>query len=273
MRNQEILTPSYEEACKTLKHIIDVDFPTKEDITHVFLQQEVLKYMVIWGNDSQEVKSALSVVLREVTKNEQSTTKVAPKDNTDHNRKNYIIYPNIEKTYYNKAKTIENILPIQEEVIIEPKVETTIQIQEKKPDLENIIQPIIKKEKITINPDSKIWEENIRIIKGIEFTDEDRKTALNIINNIIKKHLSREFYIKFLTNYTKINSQSINLIIEKYQSLEQYIEFLADKDNNIEQDFIIYRIQTIRMDIANKDHKKTIIQKIIIEIEKILNIE
>jgi hypothetical protein len=47
MENQEILTASYEEACNTLKHIIDVDFPTKEDITHTFVQQEVLAYMVI----------------------------------------------------------------------------------------------------------------------------------------------------------------------------------------------------------------------------------
>jgi hypothetical protein len=34
MENQEIIKPSYEEACMIFKHIIDVDFPTKENITH-----------------------------------------------------------------------------------------------------------------------------------------------------------------------------------------------------------------------------------------------
>jgi hypothetical protein len=43
----ENIKPSYEEACTILRHIIDVDFPTKENITHTFVQQEVLAYMFI----------------------------------------------------------------------------------------------------------------------------------------------------------------------------------------------------------------------------------
>ena len=129
-------------------------------------------------------------------RNEQSTIKVAPKDNTDHNRKNYIIYPKIEQTYYNKAKTIENILPIQEEVIIEPKIE-----------------------KITINPDTKIWEDNIRIIKGIEFTDEDRNTALNIINCPLLYII--QIYTK-LSSFSSSESESsfhFSLIYSSYLSI------------------------------------------------------
>jgi hypothetical protein len=188
-------------------------------------------------------------------------------------KKKHIISSIIGEIPYNKETIIENILPIQEEVIIEPKVEKKTQIEENKPDIESIIQPIIKKEKIITNPDTKIWEENIRVIKGIEFSDDNRKISLNNINNIIKKYLSKECYIEFLTQYTKINSQNINSIIEKYQSIEKYIEFLADKDNNIEQDFIVYRIQNIRIDILSKNNQKTPIQKIVMSIQKELNIE
>jgi hypothetical protein len=47
MGNQEILTPSYEEACISLKHIIDVDFPTKKEINNLFIDKEITPYIEI----------------------------------------------------------------------------------------------------------------------------------------------------------------------------------------------------------------------------------
>lgn len=245
----ENIKPSYEEACTILRHIIDVDFPTKENITHAFVQQEVLAYMVIWGNYSQEIKSALSIVLGEVMRNEQSVKKIIKKDNTDHKllwnfRKNKITSPTIKEIQEN---TKENILPIKEETIIESKIEKINPIEEKTSVIENISQPIIKKEKVTINPDSKIWEDNIRVIKGIEFTDENRKIALIIIHDLIKKYVWDDENKLFIEKYTKPDPQN--------------------------KDDIVYRIQPIRMDIHNKTYQKSLLQKIIISIENILHIE
>lgn len=248
MESQEILTPSYEEACKTLKHIIDIEFPKNKEISTLFLNTQLLPYIEIWGNYSQEIKSALSVVLAEGRKNEQSIKKTGSKNtNPDHKllwnfRKKQVTSPIIKEIQEN---TKENILPIKEEVIIEPKIEKNLPIEEKSAG-ENI-QPIIKKEKVTLNPDSKIWEENIRVIKGIEFTDDNRKIALVNIHNLIKKYIWEDENKLFIEKYTKPDPQN--------------------------KDDIVYRIQAIRMDIHNKTYQKSFLQKIIISIENILHIE
>jgi hypothetical protein len=201
--------------------------------------------MFIWGNYSQEIKSALSIVLGEVLKNEQSIKKTVSKNtNPDHRllwnlRKSKITSPIIEETK-------ENTVLIKKEIIIEPKIKEINPIEEK-PAKEKTIQPIVKKEKVTINPDSKIWEDNIRIIKGIEFTDENRKIALIIIHDLIKKYIWEDENKLFIEKYTKPDPQNKN--------------------------DIVYRIQSIRMDMLSKNPQKTILQKIIITIEKVLNIE
>ena len=247
-----IIKPSYEEACNILKHIINVDFPTKENITHLFLQQQVLSSIIIWGNYSPEIKSALSVILNEVWKNEQSTTKVVPKDNTDHKlllnyRKKDVISPIIGEIQHNKENTIENILPIQEKVIIKPKVEKITPIEKKKQDRKSVIQPIIQKEKVTINPDTKIWKKNIGVITGTNFTDNKRKIALITVHDLIKKYIWEDENDLFLKTYTKPDPQN--------------------------KDDIVYRIQFIQMDILSTNHQKNFLQKIVMDIEKKLNIE
>ncbi len=260
MENHDTTKLSYDEACKILKYVINVNFPAQEKITHNFIKENLYTSLPI-DNLETETKSALCCLLNQASFNLQSVEK--KQDNTS------ILTNKTSLQSLSKQTTSHK----RQEIAILSKNQRPTSIEEKNTPIKNITQPIIKKEKVTISPDSKIWEDNIRVIKGIEFSDQDRKTALNSINHIIKKYLSKEAYVLFLTQYTKVNSQNINFIIEKYKSIEKYIEFLANNDNkNTEQEFIIYRIQSIRMDILSKNYNKNLFQKIIINIEKELNI-